>query len=54
MRQCATMIENKCCASVACGWCVAQTKKIKMIKIKKVKKVKEVEKVEFGKTAQTS
>ena len=22
---CATMTENKCCASMACGWCVAQT-----------------------------
>ena len=25
MRQCATMTESKCCASMACGWCVAQT-----------------------------
>ena len=25
MRQCTTMTENKCCASMACGWCVAQT-----------------------------
>ena len=24
-RQCTTMTENKCCASMACGWCVAQT-----------------------------
>ena len=25
MQQCTTMTENKCCASMACGWCVAQT-----------------------------
>ena len=37
MRQCTTMTENKCCASMACGWCVTQTKKKKRKQEKKKK-----------------
>ena len=38
MRQCTTVRENKCCESMACGWCVAQTKKKKKDKSKKENK----------------
>ena len=38
LRQCTTMTENKCCANMACGWCVAPTYEQKLNTRKKTTK----------------